>query len=154
METEIVLLGTFTISLLIFKITSKKHEVARSGRIAMSAMLVLTAMGHFMFTKGMAMMISFLPFSTVIVYVTGLLELVLALGLLIPKTRQLTAWLLIVFFIVLLPANIYAAYRHVNLQEGNYTGEGISYLWFRIPLQLFFICWVYFSSIKNQSKIK
>ena len=151
METLIVLLGTFTIALLVIRLITKKTAISQAGRIAMAAMLVLTAIGHFLFTKGMAMMISFLPFAVTIVYLTGI-EFAAAAGLLIPKTRLLTGRLLILFFIVLLPANIYAAYHNINLESANYSGEGMSYLWFRIPLQLLFIAWVYFFSIKNQSK--
>ncbi|SEN82728.1 Uncharacterized membrane protein [Flavobacterium sp. CF108] len=152
METLIVLLGTFTIALLVIRLITKKTAISQAGRIAMAAMLVLTAIGHFLFTKGMAMMISFLPFAVTIVYLTGIIEFTAAAGLLIPKTRLLTGRLLILFFIVLLPANIYAAYHNINLESANYSGEGMSFLWFRIPLQLLFIAWVYFFSIKNQSK--
>lgn len=154
METLIILLGTFTITLLIARLVTKKFEIAMAGRIAMSVMLVFTAIGHFAFTKGMAMMISFLPCPIAIVYLTGIIELIAAAGLLIPKTRVLTGRLLILFFIVLLPANIYAAYHNINLQSADYSGKGISYLAFRIPLQLLFIAWVYYASIRNQSKIK
>lgn len=152
METLIVLFGTFIITLLIIRLKTKKTAISQAGRIAMAAMLVLTATGHFLFTKGMAMMVSFLPWSIAIVYVTGIIELIAAAGLLISKTRLLTGRLLILFFIVLLPANIYAVYHNINLKSADYSGEGISYLWFRIPLQLLFIAWVYFFSIKNQSK--
>jgi uncharacterized membrane protein len=154
METLIVLLGAFTISLLIIKFITKRFEISQAGRIAMSVMLVFTAISHFIFAKGMAMMVSFLPSPAAIVYATGIIEIIAALGLLIPKTRLLAGRLLILFFIILLPANIYAAYHNINLQSADYTGKGISYLWFRIPLQLLFIVWVYFSSIRNQSKIK
>lgn len=152
METLIVLFGTFIIALLIIRLKTKRTAISQAGRIAMAAMLVLTATGHFLFTKGMAMMVSFLPWSIAIVYVTGIIELIAAAGLLISKTRLLTGRLLILFFIVLLPANIYAAYHNINLKSADYSGEGMSYLWFRIPLQLLFIVWVYFFSIKNQSK--
>ncbi|OHT45200.1 DoxX family protein [Flavobacterium tructae] len=154
METLIVLLGVFVITLLFIKLISKKIEIFQSARIAMAVMLVFTAVSHFVFTKGMAMMVSFLPWPTAIVYATGIIELMAAVGLLIPKTRVLTAKLLIVFFIVLLPANIYAAAHSINLQTANYSGKGISYLWFRIPLQLLFISWVYFSFIKKQPGLK
>lgn len=152
METLIVLFGTFIIALLVIRLITKRTEISQAGRIAMAAMLILTATGHFLFTKGMAMMISFLPYATAIVYLTAIIELIAAVGLLIPKTRLLTGRLLILFFIVLLPANIYAACHNINLQSANYSGEGTSYLWFRIPLQLLFIVWVYFFSIRNQSK--
>lgn len=154
METLFILFGVFAIALLIIRLTTKRFETARAGRIAMAAMLIFTAIGHFVFAKGMAMMISFLPSPIVIVYATGLIELVAAVWLLIPETKVLSGKLLIIFFIMLLPANIYAAYHNINLQAADYSGKGTSYLWFRIPLQLLFIGWVYFSAIRNQSKIK
>lgn len=154
METLIILFGVFASALLIVRLITKRFEFSQAGRIAMAAMLVFTAIAHFAYAKGMAMMISFLPWSTEIVYITGIIELAATAGLLIPKITLLTGKLLIVFFIVLLPANIYAACNNINLQTADYSGKGISYLWFRIPLQLLFILWVYYATIRNQSKIK
>lgn len=154
METLFVLLGTFIITLLSIKVISKRFETALAGRIAMAVMLIFTAIAHFAFAKGMTMMISFLPLATLLVYATGIIEFIAAAGLLISKTKVLTGKLLILFFVLLLPANIYSAYHHINLQTADFNGKGLEYLWFRIPLQLLFIGWVYFFSIRNQSKIK
>lgn len=88
------------------------------------------------------------PFKTEFVYVTGLAEIVLGIGLLMPNFQVYSAWALIVFFIFLLPANIYAALNHIDYQKGTFNGNGISYLWFRVPLQILFIFWVYLSAIK------
>jgi uncharacterized membrane protein len=116
----------------------------------MSVMLVFTAIAHFAFTKGMAMILpDFIPYKTAIVYLTGIIELAAAIGLFIPRFRVMTAWLLIVFFILILPANIYAAINHINYQTGNPGGPGLTYLWFRIPLQILFIVWTYLSSVKD-----
>ena len=116
----------------------------------MSCMLVFTSIGHFIYTKGMVMMMpDFIPFKTEMVYFTGIIEIAAAIGLLIPKLRVLTAWLLIAFFILLLPANINAAIKHIDYQTGTFAGDGVGYLWFRIPLQILFIVWTYMSSIKN-----
>ncbi|CAD0004662.1 DoxX family protein [Flavobacterium salmonis] len=153
METLIVLFGVFTLTLLTIWLTTKRLEFRFSGRVAMALMLVFTAVGHFVFTKGMTMMIPFLPLPNVIVIFTGVIELIAAIGLLFRNTKVLTGKLLILFFILLFPANIYAAIHHINLQTADYTGKGISYLWIRIPMQLLFITWAYFSTI-NQSKIK
>jgi uncharacterized membrane protein len=144
---EIVLIVVFTISLLVLKKTHDRIELAQAGRIGMAAMLVVTGGAHFGFTKGMEMMLpGFIPFKRELVLITGVLELAAAIGLLLPKFTRVTGWLLIVFFILLLPANIYAAMHHVNLQTAAYDGDGPDYLWFRIPLQFFFIAWVYFST--------
>ena len=149
MKPLIVLLSVFAISLLSTKIFRGNYEFALSGRIAMSAMLVFTAVGHFVFTKGMTMMLpQFIPYKTEAVYLTGFIEIVAAIGLLIPNFNGLVAWLLIVFFILILPANIYAAIKNVDYQKGTFDGSGLTYLWFRIPLQVVFIVWTYLSVIK------
>jgi uncharacterized membrane protein len=114
----------------------------------MAVMMVFTSIGHFIYTRGMAMMLpSFIPFKKEIVYITGVLEIASAAGLLIPATRTITAWLLIIFFIVLTPANINAAIKHLNMEKGTYDGSGPRYLWFRMPLQVLFIVWVYVSCL-------
>jgi uncharacterized membrane protein len=150
MKPLIVLLSVFAVSLLMTKFVRGNFELALSGRIAMSAMLIFTAVAHFAFTKGMAMMLpNFIPFKTATVYLTGIIEIAAAIGLFIPNFRTVTAWLLIAFFILILPANIYAAIKHIDYQKGNFEGNGLTYLWFRVPLQILFITWVYLSSIKS-----
>ena len=149
MKPLLVLLIVFVISLLTLKIVRGTYQFTESGRIAMAMMLVFTAIRHFAFTKGMAMMLpSFIPFKTAIVYLTGIIELTAAFALFIPKLRVATGWLLIIFFVLWLPANIYAAAKHINYQKGTFDGPGLSYLWFRIPLQLLFILWVYYSILR------
>jgi uncharacterized membrane protein len=115
----------------------------------MSLMLLFTAIGHFAFTKGMSMMLpAFMPYKTVIIYLTGIIEIVAAIGLFIPSTRVLTGWLLIIFLILILPANIYAAIHQIDYQKGTFDGKGLIYLWYRVPLQILFIIWTYFATIK------
>lgn len=148
MKPLIVLLVVFGLSILATGIFGGGIDVSLSGRIAMSVMLLFTAMGHFKFTRGMAMMLpGFIPFKTAMVYLTGIIEIATAIGLFISSLRSITAWLLIAFFILILPANIYAAIKKVDYQKGTLDGKGLNYLWFRIPLQILFIVWVYFSAI-------
>jgi len=150
MKPLIVLLTVFVVSLLATKLLQGSYDFAWSGRMAMSAMLVFTAIAHFAFTKGMTMMLpDFIPNKTAVVYLTGIIEIAAAIGLLIPGLRVLTAWLLIVFFILILPANIYAAVKNIDYQKGTSDGNGLTYLWFRIPLQVMFIIWTYLSAIKG-----
>ncbi|GLU43228.1 hypothetical protein Musp01_08520 [Muricauda sp. NBRC 101325] len=115
----------------------------------MAIMLVFTAMGHFMFVEGMSAMVPpFIPFKNQLVLLTGILEIILGISILFPHYQTFTAWMLIAFLILILPANIYGAIHHVNYQTGIANGPGLAYLWFRIPLQLFFIIWVYVSMIR------
>nr|WP_271407370.1 hypothetical protein [Tenacibaculum soleae] len=149
MKPLIILLLSFIISLFVIKIIKKEYDFALSARIAMSVMLIFTAIGHFAFTKGMTMMIpDFIPFKENVVYLTEIFEILLAIGLLIPKLKDISGWALIIFLLLMLPANIYASINNVNYQKGTLDGNGLTYLWFRIPLQILFIIWTYICSIR------
>jgi len=144
-----VLLGSFLISLIATKMFTKTFDYPLAGRIAMAVMLVFTAIGHFAFTKGMTMMLPhFIPFKTIVIYLTGIFEIIAAIGLLIQSVRVLAGWILILLFFSLLPANVNAAIHHIDYQKGSFDGNGLIYLWFRIPLQILFIVWTYLSAIK------
>jgi len=143
-----VLLISFGIALLAVKIFDQRWNFIFAGNFAMSVMLLFTAMGHFAFSKGMMMMLpDFIPFKRQIIYGTGLIEILAAIGLFIPSHRHLTSIALVIFFVLILPSNIYAAIKKVNYQKGTQDGNEINYLWFRIPLQIFFIEWVWYFGI-------
>ena len=149
MKPLVILLAVFVLSIFVIRFFNQKYDVVLAARIAMCAMLCFTAIGHFAFTKGMTMMLPpIIPFKTELIYFTGVVEIILGIGLLVPNWKVYSAWILIVFFVILLPANIYAAIKQVDLQKATFDGYGLSYLWFRIPLQLLFIVWVYLSSIR------
>lgn len=147
MKPLIVLLVSFLTALAIIYFVNDVPDLALAGRIAMAAMLLFTSLGHFMFTKGMAAMLpASVPGREAIVLVTGIMEILFAIGLLIKQVQLFTATCLIIFFIVLLPANIYAAIKRVNYEKPGQPGKGPAYLWIRIPMQILFIAWVYFSA--------
>lgn len=150
MKPLFFLLLTFIVSIGIQRLISKNINYLISARIAMCTMLLFTALGHFLFTDGMSKMIpNFIPLKPTLVLATGILEIILAIGLLLPVYQKTTAWILIFFLLLMVPANIKASLENLNYQTGTYNGKGLSYLWFRIPLQLFFIAWVYFSTLKK-----
>ena len=150
MKPLLVLLLTFIVATLAIRVIQKQYDLALSARIALSAMLLFTAVGHFVYTQGMTMMIpDFIAYKKELVYITGIIEVLAAIGLLLPNLRPLTGWLLIVFFILLLPSNIYAAIRHVDYQKATFDGSGPVYFWFRVPLQVLFILWTYISVIRH-----
>ncbi|WP_316801322.1 hypothetical protein [Pedobacter frigidisoli] len=120
-----------------------------AGNIAMAVMLLFTAIGHFKFKTSMAAMIPlFIPAKVQIVILTGVLEILFAIGLGLESTRFYTGIALIIFFIAILPANIYAAKHQINYEDLYKPGPGIKYLWFRIPFQFFLIAWVWYFSIR------
>ncbi|AKP52457.1 DoxX family protein [Cyclobacterium amurskyense] len=149
MKPFILLIAVTILAIGYMKLVYGVYNFSLSARIGLSAMLLFTALGHFLFTEGMAMMIpDFLPFKKELVYFTGLIEIMAAIGLHVPQFRLVTAWLLILFFVLIIPANIKASMEQIDYQNATFEGNGLEYLWFRIPLQILFIGWVYFSSIR------
>lgn len=152
MKPLIVLITVFIIATAIIKLGRGQYDIALAGRIAMSVMLVFTALAHYQYARGMSMMIpEFIPYKLEIVYMTGIIEIAAAIGLLVPNFKLITAWLLIAFFVLILPANIYAAIHKVDYLNATLNGKGPGYLWFRVPLQIFFILWVYFSAVHTNN---
>jgi uncharacterized membrane protein len=97
MKPLAVLIISFILSLLSFKIFKNNWDYILSANVAMSSMLVFTAIGHFLYSKGMAMMIpNFIPFKTELVLISGLFELVTPIGLLIPRFQHDASMLVII----------------------------------------------------------
>lgn len=110
---------------------------------AMAVMLVLTASAHFVpasvtvmpnHTDMVRMVPPFLPYAGALVYLTGVLELLGAAGLMVTATRKPAGYALAALFVALLPANIHAAVAHVP-----FAGGAATPLWQRIPEQLLYL---------------
>ena len=123
-----------------------RFEIASSkrARVGLTLFFLITALAHFASTEAMAEMIpDSIPYRIELVYVTGVLELLGAIGVWIPRLTRLTGLLLIIMLIGLLPANIYSAFSRVDY--GGHSAGPI-YLLLRVPFQLFVIWWTYFAT--------
>jgi uncharacterized membrane protein len=149
MKPLLVLLIASSVILLITHAISGGWDYVIAGNLGMAVMLFSTAVGHFIYSQGMMLMMpGFIPGKRTLIYTTGVMEALFAIGLCIPSTRRLSADLLVLFFLLILPANINAAQKSVDYETATYEGRGISYLWLRIPMQIFFIAWAaYFGLI-------
>lgn len=146
----LVLLGSF-LFLLAVRSVYKDLTLAWAGRLAFAVMLLFAGTSHFYLTKGMVMSLpAFVPARETLVYLTGVIEIVLAFALVLAKNKRPVARWIIAFLVMALPSNIYAALNHVDMKNATYTGAGPLYLFFRVPLQLFFIAWVYYFSMHQR----
>ena len=76
----------------------------------------------------------YLPYKLELVYISGFLEIILGLMLLIPSMRLYAGWALIILLIAVYPANIYLA--QTNGAAMNTTPL---IAWGRLPFQFVFI---------------
>jgi uncharacterized membrane protein len=121
-----------------------KLAPSQRARVGLSLFFIFTSIGHFISTEAMAAMLPpSVPYRIELIYLTGVLELLGAIGVWIPRLMRLTGLLLILMLIGVLPANIYSA---VNRVEFGGHGVGPAYLIVRLPFQLFVIWWTYFAT--------
>ena len=81
-----------------------------------------------------------------IIYLTGALQILGAIGLLVPRTRRLAGICLALLLVAMFPGNVYAA-----INEIQFRGDAPTPLWLRTPIQLFFIGMVLWTSIGTRS---
>ncbi|HKY44842.1 MAG TPA: DoxX family protein [Pyrinomonadaceae bacterium] len=147
--TLLVLLLLLTLPYLILTLIGKwfprlKLTPAVRARVGLSLFFMFASIGHFIRTEAMAEMLpATIPYRVELIYITGVLELLGAIGVWVPRLTKLTGLLLILMLLGLLPANVYSAFNRV---EFGGHGAGPVYLLVRVPFQLFTIWWTYFAT--------
>lgn len=143
MAPLIFLLATFGVLFLVNKfVLQDRLSMSFMGRAAMSVMLIVTGVSHFTNTEQMIeMMPDAMPAKRETVFLTGFCELFAVVGLIWTKFSRVTSVLLIIFFLAVLPANVIGSFKEVPIGGMDY---GPWYLLFRVPLQVFFIWWVWY----------
>jgi uncharacterized membrane protein len=115
-----------------------------AARIGLAVMFVFTATSHFSSLRHdlAAMIPPPLTGALWIIYLTGVLEALGAIGLLLPRLRWAAACGLLALLIALFPANVYAAWRGLTL-----GGAPVTPLWLRGPLQVFWIATLWHTTL-------
>jgi uncharacterized membrane protein len=86
----------------------------------------------------LSMMPPYLPWHNPLVYMSGIIEILFGLMLMIPKLTRIAAWGLILLLFAIYPANIYMA-QHAEL----FPWTTQKWLFIRLPLQFVLIVWAY-----------
>ena len=144
MTVLIVLLATWLILRAVGALgVSALGAWSSSACYALAVMFVFTSLSHFTKMKhDFARMVpSVFPRPLLVIYTTGMLEFLGAVGLLIPRFRSLAAFCLIALLVAMFPANVKAARDHLSL-----GGKAATTLWLRAPMQLLFIGLLWWST--------
>jgi uncharacterized membrane protein len=111
----------------------------RLGRVLMSVLYIASGAGHFIVTRAyMRITPDYLPAHRELVLISGVAEMAGGIGLLLPATRRIAAWGIILLLIAVFPANLWMA-QHPELFPN--VPQWIS--WLRLPLQLPLLSWAY-----------
>jgi uncharacterized membrane protein len=91
----------------------------------------------------MPIMPPWLPAPELMNYLAGLTEVILGIGLIIPRTRYWAAWGVIALLLAVFPANIYM--YQTNGAGYNFSQTG---LLLRLPMQFVLMLWVFWYTRK------
>lgn len=118
---------------------------AAATRVGLAVMFLFTAAAHFnsMRPDLVAMVPASVPAPELMVTLTGICEILGAIGLLVPATRRIAAVALIVFLLAVLPANIHAATSGVTLR-----GEPATPVVPRVAIQGLFVGLIWWSGVR------
>ncbi len=113
-------------------------------RVGLAVMFCFTAVAHFgsMRQDLIQMVPAWVPRPELMVTLTGVLEVLGAVGLLVPVTRRIAGLALIAFLVAVFPANVHAAQTGVLL-----GGEPATPLLPRLMIQLIFIGLTWWSAV-------
>jgi uncharacterized membrane protein len=118
-----------------------------SGRLALTGMFLFTGITHFspMRHHYVVMIPEPLPKQLIIVYLTGLLEILGGIGLAYSRTARSAGVCLMLLLVLLFPANINAA-----VDEIPFGGAPPTSLWLRLPIQVFFLAAIWWTSVRKE----
>lgn len=113
-------------------------------RAGLSAMFLFTSVAHFNSMRfDLARMLPpIVRRPILVIYFSGICEILGAIALLLPRTRMFAAVALVVFLVAVLPANIRAANANIRIR-----GKRVTPLGLRIPIQLLLIVLTWWSGI-------
>lgn len=109
-----------------------------------AAFFIAAGIMHFIQDDAFAAIVPpLLPFPKLIVWVTGVMEIVLAVMIVMPKHRQLAGTLFAPYLLAVLPANIYMAMYNIPLGDAIASPTA---LWIRVALQFPLIALIWWAS--------
>jgi uncharacterized membrane protein len=119
------------------------------ARIFSGPVMALLGINHFVMPSAYEKIIpSSLPAPLALVYISGIAELVGALGTMHPRTRRAAGKFLILTLIAVFPANVYMA---MNAEDFPGVPGGSATLLARLPLQAVFIYWVWLATLSPRA---
>ena len=118
-----------------------------AAAMALGVLFLFTASGHFVQTQAMAQMLPpWVPQREALVYITGIMEIAVAIGFFVRRWRVGAGWSAVAMLVAFFPANVYAAIHHVPM--GGHAW-GPEYLLVRAPLQLLILGWVWYFVLRG-----
>jgi len=112
----------------------------------MSVLYVVAGVMHFVAPELYVRIVPpFLPFPLALVYISGVAEVALGVGLVFERTRRYAAWGIIALLVAVFPANVYMATSGVVIEGAPeaIADRSDAARWGRLPLQAVLVAWAW-----------
>lgn len=142
-----ILIPATAIAWVLGRRSSGWRDHARRG---LAAAMIVAGITHFTKVDTFVQHLpDWVPSREIIVYLTGVIEIILGGALLFAHAqRKAVGRLVAAYLLAVLPANIYVAVSDVDV-----TGQpGGAHAWIRLPLQALFIAWALVSTAPSRSQ--
>lgn len=128
------------------EITATVRRCKRPLVYVMGTVYAVAGVLHFVVPKAYARVIPpQFPRPLALVYLSGIAEIVLGVGVMIRRTRRWSAWGIIALLVAVFPANVHMATSDVATDVVPDWASGITRIamWARLPLQGVLILWAW-----------
>ena len=119
-----------------------QRRARRLGLLALAALFIAAGANHFA-NPGfyLAIMPPYLPAPLALIYLSGFLEILGGVAVLVPRFRAQAGWGLILLLIGVFPANL-----HMALHPELFPEVPAAALYARLPLQFVLMAWAYWAT--------
>ena len=120
------------------------------NQFLLSVFFVFAGVMHFVVPRSYAaIMPPWVPFPTSMVYLSGTLEILGGLGVLVPSSRRIAGASLIALLVAVFPGNVQML---TNAMADRASPLYIALLFLRLPLQPLMIVWVYRVAVRDRRR--
>ncbi len=142
-----VLLGAYGVLSVAARHAARPAAAGDRGARALAVLLAFTGAAHFYMTEELGLLMPFwVPGRHLLVYASGVVELLLAVGLALRRTRRWAGWAVIAMLLLLLPVNVWAAWNRVPVGGHEW---GPPYLLLRVPFQALLAGWAWWFAARG-----
>lgn len=110
--------------------------------VVMAAFYIFGGVNHFRNPDFyLAIMPPYLPWHGAAVFWTGVAEILVGIGVLIPATRKVSCWGIIALLVLFMPVHV-----HMLVNADQFPDAPVAFLWLRFPIQLLLGVWAWWHS--------
>lgn len=123
------------------------------ARYVLAIFMIAMGVLHFVAESAFVQIVPpFLPAPRLLVWISGVAEIALGIGLIPRRFRRWAGYGLVALYIAVFPANIYMALADVQLQgmPSDFEQPSSLMLWLRLPGQLVLIAWALWVSASSR----